>query len=375
MITLTPRKRIEYALRKKITDKVPFAVWNDLGKQSSVEWPVLPYGWGFLHQCSVERVLRNKGLCIIYLKLWGYKLFSPNVNVFSTVYEENGKLMIRTDYKTPVGDLYSINEVSEFTYWNKKKLFTRKEDYKIINFLINDINIRPDNDNILEALEFLGEDFFLRGRLGLEPLQVLITGNYFTVEQFCMEWMENRDEILKLYCSMVELQRKIYKVASDSPLFYFCYGGNLIPEVISPDDYKKYYMPNYEEAAEIFHRKGKILGCHYDANLRIHKDLIASTPLDVVEALTPYPDTDITMSEARQVFKDKILWVNFPSSVHLKSKEEIARETSKIIDGAGPEGLIIGITEDVPQNRWQESYMAIMQTIDEKSRIKQEERL
>ncbi|MCL5072280.1 MAG: hypothetical protein M1308_15525, partial [Actinobacteria bacterium] len=249
----------------------------------------------------------------------------------------------------------------------------QKEDYKILNFMINDVNIESDNDNIIESLKFLGEDFFPRGSLGLEPLQALITGNYFTVEQFCMEWMENRDEILKLYNSMFELQRKIFKIASDSPLFYFCAGGNLIPEVISPDNYKKYYMPYYEEAAEIFHKKGKILGCHYDADLKIHKDLIASTPLDVIESFNPYPDTGITMSEARKIFKDKILWVNFPSSVHLKSKEEIARTTSKIIDDAGPEGLIMGIIENVPQDRWQENFMTIMQTIDKKFNIKSEE--
>jgi hypothetical protein len=205
-----------------------------------------------------------------------------------------------------------------------------------------------------------------------EPLQALITGNYFTVEQFCMEWMENRDEILKLYDSMVKLQRKIYKIAADSPLFYFCYGGNLIPEVTSPADFKKYYMPHYEEAAEIFHKKGKILGCHFDSDLKIHKDLIASTPLDVIESFNPYPATSITMSEGRKIFKDKVLWLNFPSAVHLKSKEEIAQITSKIIDDAGPEGIIMGIIENVPQDRWQENFMTIMQTIDKKFNIKSE---
>jgi hypothetical protein len=366
MISLTPAKRVELALRNKIIDKVPFAVFDDLGRQSSAEWPVLPYGWGFLHQCSVERELRNMGLCIIYIRCWGYKAISPNVKVFSTVYEENNKLMFRTDYKTPLGDLYSINGVSEETWWSRKKLFTCREDYKIFNFMINDVIVQSDNDNISGIIKFLGEDFFLRGSLGLEPLQALITGNYFTVEQFCIEWMENRDEILKLYDSMFKLQRKVLEVAANSPLFYFCTGGNLIPEVMSPENFKKYYMPYYEEAAEIFQDKDKILGCHYDADLGIHKDLIAATPLDVIESFNPSPDTDMTVTEARKIFKDKILWLNFPSSVHLKSQEEIARTTSEIIDEAGDGGWIMGIIENVPQDRWQKNYMTIMKTIDKK---------
>jgi hypothetical protein len=367
---ISPKKRVENALRRMNIDKVPFAVWYGLDRKPGAECPILPFGYGWLPQCSIERTLRNQGLCIIYKRLPGYKTFSPNVKITSTVYEERDKLMFRTDFNTPLGSLHTIKEVTEITYWTHKRLFSKKEDYKIINFLINDIIVQSDNDSIYEALKMLGEDVFIRGDLGYEPLQSLITGDFFTIDQFCIEWMENRDEILELYKSLVQLKRKIYKIAAASPLFYFDYGGNLIPEVTSPDDYVKYFKPNYEEAAETLHNKGKILGCHYDANLKTHKDLIAGTPLDVIEAFTPYPDTDITMSEARKIFKDKVLWINFPSSVHLKQKSEIAEVTSKIIDDAGPTGLIIGITEDVPQNRWQESYMTIMQTIDKKFNIK-----
>lgn len=55
------------------------------------------------------------------------------------------------------------------------------------------------------------------------------------------------------------------------------------------------------------------------------------------------------------------------------SREETAKSTINIIDDAGTEGLIIGTTEDVPQNKWQENYMTIVQTIDEKFNVKSEE--
>lgn len=59
----------------------------------------------------------------------------------------------------------------------------------------------------------------------------------------------------------------------------------------------------------------------------------------------------MTAKEARQAWPDKVLWINFPSSLHLASKERISHVTEQIIDEAGPEALLIGITEDVPEDR------------------------
>ncbi|MCL5073199.1 MAG: hypothetical protein M1308_20270, partial [Actinobacteria bacterium] len=209
----------------------------------------------------------------------------------------------------------------------------------------------------------------LRGDFGFEPLQELISGDYFSTEEFCIQWMDNRDEILRLYNAIVEIRRAAYKIAADSPLYFICYGGNVTPEIISPENFTKYYVPHYEEAAEILHKNGKVLGCHFDAKMKIFKDIIAKTSLDVIEAFTPYPDTDMTMKEARESWKNKVLWVNFPSSQHLAPPEKIARITEQIIDEGGPEMLLIGITEDVPENRWWINYSTIVNTIERKFNI------
>ena len=50
---------------------------------------------------------------------------------------------------------------------------------------------------------------------------------------------------------------------------------------------------------------------------------IAGTALDYIEAFTPAPDTDMTLAEARAAWPDKVLWINFPSSVHLKPNAEV----------------------------------------------------
>jgi hypothetical protein len=277
--------------------------------------------------------------------------------------------MIRTDYDTPLGNLFTVKEVSDFTVWIHQGMFKTPDDFKKILFLIEDIKVVPLHDYGLKLLDTVGDDVILRGDFGFEPLQELITGDYFNTENFSLQWMDNRDEMLKLYEAIVRVRREAYKTVADSPLYYICYGGNVTPAIISPENFKKYYVPHYEEAAEILHKKKKIIACHFDANMNLFKDIISETSLDVIEAFTPYPDTDMTMKEAKEVWNKKALWINFPSSLHLASQEKIAEITEQIIDDGGPNGLLIGITEDVPKYRWWPNYTTIMETIDRKFKV------
>ena len=149
------------------------------------------------------------------------------------------------------------------------------------------------------------------------------------------------------------------------PASHANYGGNVVPEVIGLDTFRKYYVPHYNEAAEILHKNGKLIGCHYDANCRLLAEAINGTALDYIEAFTPAPDTDMTLREARAAWPKKVLWLNFPSSVHLRSDAEVERVTIDLLEQAGtPDGLIMGITEDMPPLRWQHSCTAIMDGLE-----------
>ena len=74
----------------------------------------------------------------------------------------------------------------------------------------------------------------------------------------------------------------------------------------------------------------------------------------------------MTLAEARAAWPDKILWINFPSSVHLSPDEVIYNTTKELIEhDGGAQKLLIGITEDVPEHRWQSSFLTISRAIRE----------
>ena len=92
-------------------------------------------------------------------------------------------------------------------------------------------------------------------------------------------------------------------------------------------------------------------------------DLVAQTSLDYIEAYDPGMGPSV--AEAREAWPDKVLWINWPSAWHLRSPEEIRTDTIQLLRQASPgDRFIIGITEDVPAERWRGNFAAIMDAID-----------
>ncbi|HUW59218.1 MAG TPA: hypothetical protein VMZ92_21465, partial [Planctomycetota bacterium] len=98
-------------------------------------------------------------------------------------------------------------------------------------------------------------------------------------------------------------------------------------------------------------------------------EVIGETDLDYIEAFTPAPDTDMTLAEARAAWPDKVLWINFPSSVHLRSDDRVEAFTVEMLSELDSvDGLIVGVTEDMPPERHLNSCRAIMDGLDRHAR-------
>lgn len=349
---LTPKARVETALRGGHADVVPFTVYEYK-----------------LTQCALERELRNRGLCVVERRAAVYKTRHPNTKVTQQVYWENDKQFTRTVWETPAGRLTALSEAADFTSWAHEKMFKTPDDYKAILALIRDEVYEPCYDEFLRREREWGEDAMLRAGLGSEPLQALISGGVFKMEDFCIEWMDHRDEILKLYDALVENRRKVYPLVAESPAGHANYGGNVVPEIVSPEMFRTYYTPHYDEAAEVMHAHGKLIGSHFDDDCRHLAEVIGETDLDYIEAFTPAPDTDMTLAEARAAWPDKVLWINFPSSVHLRSDDRVEAFTVEMLSELDSvDGLIVGVTEDMPPDRHLNSCRAIMDGLDRHAR-------
>lgn len=349
---LTPRERVEIALRGGHADRVPFTIYE-----------------GKFPQCQAEREMRNRGTCIINRHTPAFKVHTPNVKVTQQYEYRDGKQMTRTIYETPIKTLTSLREPAGFTSWAHEKPFKSPDDFKAILFMIQDEQYEPNHAAVAQAIENFGTDEIVRVGFGLEPLQTLVSGGLMDMQDFCEQWMDNRDEMLKLYHALVEKRRQIYPIVAQSPALIANYGGNVTPEIIGLETFEQYYVQHYNEAAEVMHKHGKLIGCHFDGNCKLLSKAIAQTDLDYIEAFTPAPGTDMTLGEARAAWPNKILWINFPSSVHLKSDAEVTATTLDLLQQVdSPDGLLFSLTEDVPEHRWRHSCPAILDGLEEDAR-------
>lgn len=345
---MTPRARVERALAGGHSDKVPFTIYESK-----------------IPQCSAEREMRNQGLCIVKRDIPIFKTHRPHVKVTAVTHWEGERPLTRTIYETPVGTVETLSEDVGFTTWQHEKMFKTVDDYKVLLFLIQDEVYEPTYATFAQAEKDFGEDAIFRANFGLEPLQCLISGTLMGMQTFCYEWMDHRDEILQLYEALVANRRKIYPIVAASPVSHVNYGGNVTPEIIGLKTFEHYYVPHYNEAAAVMHAAGKRIGCHFDANCKLLAHAIGQTDLDYIEAFTPAPDTDMTLGEARQAWPNKVIWLNFPSSMHLQPDDVVEHKTVALLNELPSiDGVLMGITEDMPPERWQDSCRAIMRGLD-----------
>ncbi len=85
---LTPRQRVEQALRGGHSDRVPFTMYECM-----------------IPQCVAEREMRNRGLCIVQREVTVFKKHYPNVRICEQSYWEDDRKITRRVYETPKGNL------------------------------------------------------------------------------------------------------------------------------------------------------------------------------------------------------------------------------------------------------------------------------
>lgn len=348
----TARARIMRVLRGQSENHVPFTTYSLFSELS-----------------TFEREMRQRGMGYVAISS-SYDIVQREAAVREIRYTDAKKeAMIRTEYETPYGLLYMEQKPQPelYTNWTKEHLFKSENDYKALLWLVKDQVAVPRYDRAAKLASSLGEDFAVRDQIPLEPLQNLISSVYMDAQTFSMEWYDNRDEIWKLYEAFRELNRSIYPIAAAGPLEFMNYGGNVIPAIIGKKNFAQYYVPNYNEAAEIVHRAGKLIGTHLDDNNETIMDEIGAAELDYIEAYDPAFSPPLQV--AFEKLRDKALWINWPSAWHSEPAERAEQLTRELLSQTkGSDRLLIAVTENMPVGRDRELFPAILNAIQDAGR-------
>jgi len=342
---MTPRERILCGLRGEKTDLISFSMYD-----------------AFSPMCNDIDSLLHRGMGMVVHMSYSAKIWMENVDIRHVEYTEGTHRMTRTTYSTPVGEVYTVQSEGKNNPWTHEHMFKSPEDYKVLHYMLSNQRCSAEYEPLLKKMETLGENYILRDQLPLEPLQQLITSDMMDVMTFSMEWIENRDEILKLYEVNAKFHEQLYEIVANGPLDFANYGGNVIPMVIGPDVFREYYIPHYNLAADILNSKGKFIGSHLDADNTVIMDLIGDTKLNYIEAYDP--SISPSLKVAKEKFPDKVMWINWPSGEHHRGINDVDGITKALIEDHGSDkDLMIAITEDLPEGKWDSFLHAILDAL------------
>lgn len=342
-------ERILAALSWEEPDRVPLTIYD---------W-MIPRG-------ADERELRELGLGII-VRHPAHRVEHRQVTYDTVEYWDHGRHMQRRTIRTPVGEVWQTArlETAYGSSWTMEHYIKRPEDYRVMEFVYRDAVYHDNHAAIRQTAELLGGDGLVMVRVAKGPIQEMLY-QMMGMERFAIDLHERRDLVDSLYQVMVERYDDLYALAAEAPAEILQSADNITADVVGEERFRRYCMPCYERHMRSIAGTGKRLAVHLDGRLRSLGGPIAEASFDIVEAFTPTPVGDVSVAEARRLWPDKALWLNFPSSVHIEPTPAIAAMTRRLIEEAGTRrGFAIGVTEDIPLEHCARSLKAIATTINE----------
>jgi hypothetical protein len=264
-----------------------------------------------------------------------------------------------------VGTITSVTRLSPaqlVVATNKEEYFVKEQSHwRVVNYIFKGmLNKLAPNYGEFEMMEDeLGDTGITSGNIEKTPYQRAWI-DFATLERTLIDFDEQPEELQEY----VEIQRqfhtRIAEITAESPAKFIDIGDHLT-DMTPPKYYQEYCLPFYEIYSKALEGTGKVLGVHSDGRFGHLKKQIADSPFKVVESFTMPPVGDVSLSEAKSVWPDKLLFVNCPPHLHWAEYKEVRKFYESIAEEWGSKkGLIIEHSEDMPLEKLEENLSAAL---------------
>jgi hypothetical protein len=322
-----------------------------------IPWNV--YGW-LLPKTPAAQQLCARGLS----RMESRSIYRPvydGIEIREDQFLREGIPHFHVEIETPYGTLTEDARLdsSYGSRWITKFLIAGPQDYPAAEYYFRHTHFEPDYDPWRLADHELGDAGFVIGEVMPIPVMKLIV-SWIGVEGFLAALVDTPAWLDTLLAALdVHYDRQI-ELAAASPAEVIWFGDNVTAAIISPRLFDRFVAPIYQRVLPILKSVGKFPIAHYDGSNKPLVKAIARTALPVIEAFTPPPMGDLTVSEARAAWPDKVIWVNFPGFLFIEPYEKIYRYALDLLNEGGPAGrFILGCTEDFPMSEFEKTFSAL----------------
>jgi len=323
-----------------------------------------------------ERMAREHGLGIID-HFSGVSMISPpyfaryesmsevkNSDFSISFYWEDDELVEVHKFETPVGEVtqHVAKEPGYGSYYRKKHYITDNEDYKIIQYIVENTIFRQRNEALSKRKRELGEDGVVFSRLDRSPHQKMLI-ELTRPEKFLVDLYQEPTLVEELMETIGYRLEEQFKMALESEAEIIWAPDNITSDMTPPYSFEKYVAPIYNKFGKQCEEADKVFAVHMDGKLNALKEHISKTHINVIESFSfPEVGGDLSIAEVKEAFPDKVVCPNFPSPLSRKSKDEIKDYLRNIFLEFGEnKPFMIEISEDIPS----EYYGHVLSTLSE----------
>lgn len=360
MKEMTMRERMLALVEGREHDHVPFVQYTGIAGTTNDEvWSVIGRtNMGLLQWCGVHR-------------------FDAQNCRFETEDIAIGERVgTKTVLHTPEGTLSAERLNAAIASSSHKHYICEPEDYRIFLSYLRDISVQRDTDNWESIYAKLGDDGLPHTSLGRTPFQQLWI-QWVSIADLSYHMIDCPELMEEVFDEMFRIQRDVFRVVrtviDELPVPYLNFPDNITAPIIGEPLFRDYCLRSYREFADIVSDCDRdiVISAHMDGDLKPLWKAIAESPVRMMDSMSPPPDNDTSVGDALKVWKDMRLGINYPSSIHLKSADDIYNATIEILEQGGHTGrLQIQISENMPPNAWRTSYPQIVQAIHDFGPIK-----
>jgi hypothetical protein len=354
--------RINAVLHHQSPDQIPFAPYDNL----------VPRG-------EFSRNLENRGMGLCYRRS---TVFAEMPHVTIETRAQDGDLI--TVYHTPEGDVSTLakshaGRIADNLTVETEGLIKSVDDYDPVIYMLEDTTFSTDNSVYYNMVRDIGRDGIFRDwGLDFEVTPYGATRRYFGELYGLDDWVyhqhDHPDHFSKLVEAQIRRDERRLELVADSPAEFLGFGW--VEGLWGPAEFRKHELPFYKKWVPYLQRRGKILALHCDVTRGFegYKEVIAETGIDIVEAFTPPPVSDLSLKEAREAWGDIIIWVNFPESIFWSGAEATKQYTIDLLKSAAPGDRLVlsftemgtwGATDDATEQSFKAGTLAIMEAIEE----------
>ena len=337
-MSMTCRERILACLSGEEPDKIP----------------VVSYDWG---RPKIQR-LAKRGLCLMgsvflhkpNLPTANFNPYLEDVKCIQIHYAEKGVFKIRHSLETPIGTITSILRESStegVKLPSKEEHFVKeRSDWRVVNYIFKGMlnKLAPNYADFEKMEDELGDTGMPIGFIGRTPYQRAWI-DLATFERTLIDFEEQPEEIQEYIEIQRQLHTRIAEIAAESPAKFIDIMDHPT-DMTPPKYYREYCIPFYEIYSKALDGTCKVLGIHSDGRFGHLKKEFADSPFKVIESFTVPPAGDVSLTEAKSLWPDKLLFVNCPPHLYFVEYEEIRKGYESLAEEWGSKrGLLIEDSE------------------------------